>query len=48
VTDVTSLERRAEVLLSPSVVLAAVVGPLKPALTAPPLTAEELKLVGLQ
>ncbi|MFF1291758.1 MULTISPECIES: NAD(P)/FAD-dependent oxidoreductase [unclassified Streptomyces] len=48
VTDVTSLERRAEVLLSPSVLLAAAVGPLKPALTAPPLTAEELKRVGLQ
>jgi flavin-dependent dehydrogenase len=48
VTDVTSLERRAEVLLSPAVLLAAAVGPLKPTLTAPPLTAEELKKVGLQ
>lgn len=48
VTDVTSLERRAEVLLAPSVLLAAVVGPLKPALVEPPLTAEELKMVGLQ
>jgi 2-polyprenyl-6-methoxyphenol hydroxylase-like FAD-dependent oxidoreductase len=48
VTDVTSLERRAEVLMSPGVLLAAAVGPLKPALTAPPLTAEELKRVGLQ
>lgn len=48
VTDVTSLERRAEVLLSPGVLLAAAVGPLKPALTAPPLTAEELKRAGLQ
>ncbi|MDN3020435.1 FAD-dependent oxidoreductase [Streptomyces sp. S.PB5] len=47
VTDVTSLERRAEVLLSPSVLLAAAVGPLKPALTEPPLTAEELKRAGL-
>jgi flavin-dependent dehydrogenase len=48
VTDVTSLERRAEVLLTPAVLLAAVVGPLKPALTEPPLTAEELKKTGLQ
>ncbi|MFI1719733.1 NAD(P)/FAD-dependent oxidoreductase [Streptomyces sp. NPDC020489] len=48
VTDVTSLERRAEVLLSPSVLLAAAVGPLKPPLNAPPLTAEELKKAGLQ
>ncbi|MEU6380333.1 pyridine nucleotide-disulfide oxidoreductase [Streptomyces sp. NPDC046909] len=48
VTDVTSLERRAEILLSPGVLLAAAVGPLKPALTAPPLTAEELKKAGLQ
>lgn len=48
VTDVTSLERRAEVLLSPGVLLAAAVGPLKPSLTAPPLTAEELKRAGLQ
>ncbi|MEU9169107.1 FAD-dependent oxidoreductase [Streptomyces sp. NPDC048420] len=48
VTDVTSLERRAEVLLSPTVVLAAVVGPLKPTLPEPPLTAEELKKAGLQ
>ncbi|MEW1771975.1 FAD-dependent monooxygenase [Streptomyces sp. NPDC086777] len=48
VTDVTSLERRAEVLLAPSVLLAALAGPLKPALTGPPLTAEELKRAGLQ
>ncbi|WP_210589362.1 pyridine nucleotide-disulfide oxidoreductase [Streptomyces sp. GESEQ-35] len=48
VTDVTSLERRAEVLLTPSVLLGAVVGPLKVPLAAPPLTAEELKRVGLQ
>ncbi|MFI9796373.1 MULTISPECIES: FAD-dependent monooxygenase [unclassified Streptomyces] len=47
VTDVTSLERRAEVLLSPSVLLAAAVGPLKPRLTGPPLTAEEMKNAGL-
>jgi 2-polyprenyl-6-methoxyphenol hydroxylase-like FAD-dependent oxidoreductase len=48
VTDVTSLERRAEVLLTPAVALAAAVGPLKPSLTEPPLTAEELKKAGLQ
>ncbi|MDT9699571.1 FAD-dependent oxidoreductase [Streptomyces sp. P17] len=47
-TDVTSLERRAEVLLTPPVLLAAVVGPLKPGLTEPPLTADELKRAGLQ
>ncbi|MFF5039389.1 FAD-dependent monooxygenase [Streptomyces nigra] len=47
VTDVTSLERRAEVLLDPSVLLAAAVGPLKPRLTGPPLTAEEMKKAGL-
>ncbi|MFD5404946.1 NAD(P)/FAD-dependent oxidoreductase [Streptomyces griseorubiginosus] len=48
VTDVTSLERRAEVLLTPAVLLAAVRGPLRPALAEPPLTAEELKKAGLQ
>ncbi|PAZ12158.1 pyridine nucleotide-disulfide oxidoreductase [Streptomyces sp. SA15] len=47
VTDVTSLERGAEVLLAPSVLLAAAVGPLKPALRQPPLTADELKRAGL-
>ncbi|GGR19662.1 NAD(P)/FAD-dependent oxidoreductase [Streptomyces aurantiogriseus] len=47
VTDVTSLERGPEVLLSPSVLLAAAVGPLKPALSGPPLTAEERKAAGL-
>ncbi|MFJ6928209.1 FAD-dependent oxidoreductase [Streptomyces nigra] len=47
VTDVTSLERRAEVLLGPSVLLAAAAGPLKPQLTGPPLTAEEMKKAGL-
>ncbi|NUS17945.1 MAG: FAD-dependent oxidoreductase [Streptomyces sp.] len=48
VTDVTSLERRAEVLLAPTVLLGALVGPLKPTLSEPPLTAEELKAGGLQ
>ncbi|MGW4867063.1 FAD-dependent oxidoreductase [Streptomyces chartreusis] len=48
VTDVTSLERGAEVLLTPSVALAALVGPLKPPLSGPPLTAEELKAAGLR
>ncbi|WP_409472321.1 pyridine nucleotide-disulfide oxidoreductase [Streptomyces sp. HC307] len=48
VTDVTSLERGAQVLLAPSVLLATVVGPLKPALSGPPLSAEELKKAGLQ
>jgi flavin-dependent dehydrogenase len=47
VTDVTSLERGGEVLLSPRVLLAAAVGPLKPALSGPPLTVEERKRVGL-
>nr|WP_228473064.1 pyridine nucleotide-disulfide oxidoreductase [Streptomyces cyaneochromogenes] len=48
VTDVTSLERGAEVLLAPSVLLAALVGPLRPALSGPPLTAEEMKAGGLR
>lgn len=47
VTDVLSLERGAEVLLTPSLLLAAAVGPLKPALGAPPLTAQERKAAGL-
>ncbi|MFI9804854.1 NAD(P)/FAD-dependent oxidoreductase [Streptomyces sp. NPDC052301] len=46
VTDVTSLERGAGVLLSPSMLLAAAVGPLKPALPGPPMTAEERKAAG--
>jgi hypothetical protein len=45
---VTSLERGAEVLLAPSVVLSALVGPLKPPLTGPPLTVEELKAAGVR
>ncbi|MFF5184930.1 NAD(P)/FAD-dependent oxidoreductase [Streptomyces sp. NPDC000345] len=48
VTDVTSLERGPEVLLAPSVLVAAAVGPLKPALAGPPLTGDELKRAGLQ
>ena len=48
VTDVTSLERGAQVLLAPSVLLAAIAGPLKPPLTRPPLTVEELKAAGLR
>ncbi|MFC8842815.1 NAD(P)/FAD-dependent oxidoreductase [Streptomyces griseoincarnatus] len=47
VTDVTSLERGPAVLLSPRVLVAALAGPLKPALTDPPLTAEERKAAGL-
>ncbi|MGW3205249.1 FAD-dependent oxidoreductase [Streptomyces sp. NPDC001135] len=47
VTDVTSLERGAHVLLTPGVLVAAAVGPLKPALTEPPLTAEERKAAGV-
>lgn len=47
VTDVTSLERRSEVLLSPSVLLAAALGPLQPSLPGPPLTSEERKAAGL-
>ncbi|WP_149825478.1 NAD(P)/FAD-dependent oxidoreductase [Streptomyces tailanensis] len=46
-TDVTSLERGPEVLLSPGVVLAAALGPLKPPLEGVPLTAEERKAAGL-
>ncbi|QJT01473.1 pyridine nucleotide-disulfide oxidoreductase [Streptomyces asoensis] len=48
VTDVTSLERGPEVLLAPSVLLAAAMGPWKPALTGPPLTGDELKRAGLE
>ncbi|MEU6577436.1 pyridine nucleotide-disulfide oxidoreductase [Streptomyces sp. NPDC046805] len=47
VTDVTSLERGAEVLLTPAVLLAAAIGPLRPPLTGPPLTAKERKAVGI-
>ncbi|MBL1080900.1 FAD-dependent oxidoreductase [Streptomyces actinomycinicus] len=47
VTDVTALERGAETLLSPSVALAAAVGPLKRPLAAPPLTARERRAAGV-
>ncbi|GAA2897890.1 FAD-dependent oxidoreductase [Streptomyces mexicanus] len=47
VTDVTSLERGAQALLAPSVLLAAAVGPLKPALDGPPLTGRERRAAGL-
>ncbi|GHH83541.1 FAD-dependent oxidoreductase [Streptomyces capitiformicae] len=46
-TDVTSLERGPEVLLTPGVLLAAAFGPLKPPLEGAPLTAEERKAAGL-
>lgn len=48
VTDVTSLERGPGVLLTPAVLLAALRGPLRPALTGPPLTGDELKRAGLE
>ncbi|MFI2431899.1 FAD-dependent oxidoreductase [Streptomyces sp. NPDC018693] len=48
VTDVTSLERAAPVLVTPGMLLAAAVGPLRPPLEGPPLTADELKRAGLQ
>lgn len=47
VTDVTSLERGAQVLLTPGVLLAAAAGPLQPPLAGPPLTAEERKAAGV-
>lgn len=48
VTDVTSLERGPQVLLTPSVLLAATAGPLRPPLAGPPLTAAELERAGLR
>ncbi|MFF4485340.1 FAD-dependent oxidoreductase [Streptomyces sp. NPDC001544] len=47
VTDVTALERGAGVLVTPSVLLAAAVGPLRPPLTEPPLTERERKAAGI-
>lgn len=46
-TDVTSLERGPEVLLTPGVLLAAAAGPLRPRLEEAPLTPEERKAAGL-
>ncbi|WP_314221609.1 FAD-dependent oxidoreductase [Streptomyces zaehneri] len=48
VTDVMSLERRAEVLLAPRMLLSAALGPLKPPLSGPPLTPEERKAAELE
>ncbi|MFJ6906635.1 NAD(P)/FAD-dependent oxidoreductase [Streptomyces griseoluteus] len=48
VTDVTSLETGAEALLAPRMLLAAAVGPLRPPLQGPPLTAGERKAAGLR
>ncbi|MFE2098424.1 FAD-dependent oxidoreductase [Streptomyces sp. NPDC059468] len=47
VTDVTALQRGAESLLTPSMLVAAAVGPLKPPLGGPPLTVEERKAAGV-
>ncbi|MEU0332981.1 FAD-dependent oxidoreductase [Streptomyces sp. NPDC006193] len=47
VTDVTALQRGPEALLAPSVLVAALAGPLRPPLAVPPLTAEERKAAGL-
>ncbi|MBV1944809.1 NAD(P)/FAD-dependent oxidoreductase [Streptomyces sp. BV129] len=47
VTDVTSLEAGAQVLLAPRMLLAAVVGPLRPPLSGPPTTTAERKAAGL-
>ncbi|MFG2677610.1 FAD-dependent oxidoreductase [Streptomyces sp. NPDC048392] len=47
VTDVMALERGAHTLLTPSVVLAAAAGPLKPALSGPPLTGRERAAAGM-
>ncbi|MEG3626540.1 FAD-dependent oxidoreductase [Streptomyces poriticola] len=46
-TDVMALERGAEVLLTPSVLVAAAAGPLAPPLNGPPLTAQERKAAEL-
>ncbi|TPQ15531.1 pyridine nucleotide-disulfide oxidoreductase [Streptomyces sporangiiformans] len=45
-TDVTSLQRGGHVLLAPSVLLAAAIGPLKPPLAGPPLTTGEREAAG--
>ncbi|WP_329409500.1 pyridine nucleotide-disulfide oxidoreductase [Streptomyces sp. NBC_00704] len=48
VTDVTSLERGPQVLLTPTVLLAATAGPLKRPLPGPPLTPSERERAGLR
>ncbi|MGW1270869.1 NAD(P)/FAD-dependent oxidoreductase [Streptomyces sp. NPDC002491] len=48
VTDVTSLERGPQVLLTPSMLASAAVGPLRPPLSGPPLTVDERRRAGLQ
>ncbi|SHI25384.1 FAD-dependent oxidoreductase [Streptomyces sp. 3214.6] len=48
VTDVMSLERGAQVLLTPGMLAAAARGPLKPPLSGPPLTPQELKAAELE
>ncbi|MEU2968988.1 FAD-dependent monooxygenase [Streptomyces ardesiacus] len=45
-TDVMTLEAGPQALASPRTLIAAAVGPLKPQLTEPPLTAEERQAVG--
>ncbi|MFF0698404.1 FAD-dependent oxidoreductase [Streptomyces tendae] len=45
-TDVTTLQEGPQALVRPRTLIAAAVGPLKPQLTEPPLTAEERKAVG--
>lgn len=46
-TDVTSLERGPGILLTPTTLLAAATGPLKPSLKEAPLTPEERKAAGI-
>jgi 2-polyprenyl-6-methoxyphenol hydroxylase-like FAD-dependent oxidoreductase len=48
VTDVTSLERGPQVLLTPSTLASAAVGPLRPPLSEPPLTVDERRRAGLR
>ncbi|MER6412223.1 NAD(P)/FAD-dependent oxidoreductase [Streptomyces humidus] len=48
VTDVTSLERGPQVLLTPTVLLAATAGPLRRPLPGPPLTPSERERAGLR
>ncbi|MGW3627613.1 FAD-dependent monooxygenase [Streptomyces sp. NPDC000880] len=46
VTDVMTLQRGSHVLVTPSILLAAVLGPLRPQLQGPPLTTEEFIAAG--